>query len=132
MENMKRVLCTGAGGPAGINFVMSLRAAPEKMFIVGTEANEHYVHLATTEKKYSVPRAIDPTYIDSLNEIIRKEKIEFLHAQPDVEVEVVSENREKIHANTFFAFKGSGESVPGQVGIGEDLAQKEHTRGENR
>jgi len=107
MENGKRVLCTGAGGPAGINFTMSLRLAPEKIFIVGTEANEHYLHLASTERRYLVPRAVDPRYIDSLNEIIRKEKIEFLHAQPDVEVEVVSENREKIHANLFLPSKAS-------------------------
>jgi len=104
---MKRTLCTGAGGPAGINFVMSLRLAPEKMVVVGTEANEHYLHLAPTEKKYLVPRAIDPSYIDSLNEIIRKEKIEFLHAQPDVEVEAVSENREKIQANVFLPSKAA-------------------------
>jgi biotin carboxylase len=105
--NVKRILCTGAGGPAGINFVMSLRLAPEKMFIVGTEANEHYLHLASTEKKYRVPRATDPRYIDSLNEIIRKEKVEFLHAQPDVEVEAVSENREKIRANVFLPSKAA-------------------------
>ncbi len=107
MTRMKRVLCTGAGGPAGINFVMSLRLAPEKMFIVGTEANEYYLHLASTEKKYRVPRAIDPSYIDSLNEIIHKENIEFLHAQPDVEVEAVSENREKIRANVFLPSKAA-------------------------
>lgn len=107
MEHEKRVLCTGAGGPAGINFIMSLRLAPEKIFIVGTEANDHYLHLASTERKYLVPRAIDPSYIDSLNEIINKEKIEFLHAQPDVEVEVVSENREKLHANTLLPSKSS-------------------------
>ena len=39
--SMKRILCTGAGGPAGINFVKSLQVAPEKMFIVGTESNEY-------------------------------------------------------------------------------------------
>ena len=104
---MKRILCTGAGGPAGINFVMSLLLAPEKIVVVGSEANENYIHLAPTEKKYLVPRALDPKYIDSLNEIIREEKIEFLHAQPDVEVEAVSENREKIHANTFLPSKAA-------------------------
>jgi glutathione synthase/RimK-type ligase-like ATP-grasp enzyme len=102
---VKRILCTGAGGPAGINFVMSLRLAPEKMFIVGTEANEYYLHLAPTKKRYQIPRAKDPSYVDKLNEIIRKEKIDFLHAQPDVEVEVVSEKREKINANTFLPSK---------------------------
>lgn len=104
---MKRILCTGAGGPAGINFVMSLRAAPEKMFIVGTEADEHYLHLASTDKKVLIPRAKDPNYIQKLNEIIAKEKIEFLHAQPDVEVKVVSENREKINANVFLPSKNA-------------------------
>jgi len=102
---VKRILSTGAGGPAGINFVMSLRIAPEKMFIVGTEASHYYLHLAPTDKQYLVPKAKEPSYIDKLNEIIRKEKIDFLHAQPDVEVEVVSENREKIEANVFLPSK---------------------------
>jgi carbamoylphosphate synthase large subunit len=104
---MKRILCTGAGGPAGINFVMSLQLAPEKMVVVGTEANEHYLHLVSTEKKYLLPRAKDTSYVDRLNEIIRKEWVEFLHAQPDVEVEAVSENREKLEANVFLPSKAA-------------------------
>jgi len=82
-----------------------LRTAPEKMFIVGTEANEYFIHLATTDSKYPVPRATEPGYIDSLNEIISKEKIQFLHAQPDIEVTVISENREKLRAPTFLPSK---------------------------
>jgi len=102
---VKRIMCTGAGGPAGINFTMSLRIAPEEMFLVGTEANEHYLHLARTDKQYPIPRAKETGYIDKLNEIIRREKIDFLHAQPDVEVEVISEKREKIAANVFLPSK---------------------------
>jgi biotin carboxylase len=102
---MKRILCTGAGGPAGINFVKSLLIAPEEMTVVGTEASEHYLYLMPTKTKYLVPRAIDPAYIDRLNEIIRKEKIDFLHAQPDVEVEAISENREKLEAPVFLPSK---------------------------
>jgi predicted ATP-grasp superfamily ATP-dependent carboligase len=100
-ENVKRILVTGAGGPAGINFVMSLRVVPERIFIAGTEASEYYLHLAPTAKRYLVPRAKETGYIDRLNEIICGDKIEFLHVQPDVEVEVVSENREKIETNVF-------------------------------
>ncbi len=102
---MKRVLCTGAGGPAGINFVKSLTVSPEKLYIVGTEASDYYLHTMPTENKYLVPKAKDPSYIDRLNEIIRKEKIDFLHAQPDVEVEIVSEKREKIEAPVFLPSK---------------------------
>ena len=104
---MKRIMCTGAGGPAGINFTMSLRIAPEKLFVVGTEANAHFLHLASTNVKYLVPRAKDPSYVDRLNVVIRKEKIEFLHPQPDVEVETVSENREKIEAKVFLPSKSA-------------------------
>jgi carbamoyl-phosphate synthase large subunit len=102
---MKKVLCTGAGGPAGINFIMSLRIAPEKIYVVGTEADEYFMHLAPTDKQYLIQKAKDRGYIDRLNSIIEKEKIEFLHAQPDVEVKVVSENREKIKANVFLPSK---------------------------
>lgn len=104
---MKKILCTGAGGPAGINFTMSLRVAPEKMCLVGTDSNKYYMHLAITDEKYLVPRAKDSNYIDKLNEIIAKEKIEFFHAQPDVEVEVISEKREKLNAIMFLPSKAA-------------------------
>src|SRR4030042_416008 len=102
---MRRILVTGSGGPAGINFISSLRIAPEQMFIVGTEANQHFIHLATTDIKYVIPRAAEPDYISKLNEIVHKEKIEFLHAQPDIEVEVVSANREKLDAPVYLPSK---------------------------
>jgi len=102
---MKRILVTGAGGPAGINFIKSLKIAPEKTFIVGTEASEHFIHLAPTEKKYVIPKAKETNYIDKLNETIHKEKAEFIHPQPDIEVAAVSENREKLEANVFLPSK---------------------------
>ncbi len=102
---MKKIVVTGAGGPAGINFIMSLRLAPEKIFIVGTEANANFIYLAPTDKRYLISRAEEEGYIDRLNEIIRKEKAEFLHAQTDIEVAVISENREKIEANMFLPSK---------------------------
>jgi carbamoyl-phosphate synthase large subunit len=102
---MKRIMVTGAGGPAGINFVMSLKIAPEKIFIVGTEVNKYFFHLAPVDKRHLVPKASDPKYIDALNEIVEKEKVEFVHAQPDVEVATISENREKLKAKVFLPAK---------------------------
>ena len=104
-QEMKRILVTGAGGPAGINFVNSLRIAPERMYIVGTEANGCFIYLASTDKKYLIPRAIETDYINKLNEVIRNEHVEFVHAQPDIEVAAVSENREKIEAVCFLPAK---------------------------
>jgi biotin carboxylase len=102
---MKKILVTGAGGPAGINFIMSLRIAPEKIFLVGTEANEYFIHLASVDKRYLVPKATEANYIDGLIEVIRREHVEFVHAQPDIEVAVISENREKLGANVFLPSK---------------------------
>jgi carbamoyl-phosphate synthase large subunit len=104
---MKRILATGAGGPAGINFVKSLQIAPEKLFIAGTEADPYFLHMIPTEKKYLIPKAKKPDYIDKINEIIRKEHIEFFHAQTDIEVEVASENREKLEAPVFLPSKNA-------------------------
>ncbi|MEM2971958.1 MAG: hypothetical protein QW270_06000 [Candidatus Bathyarchaeia archaeon] len=105
LMRMKRILVTGAGGPAGVNFVMSLRIAPEKMFVVGTEADEYFIHLTPVEKRYLVPKATEANYVDRLNEIVRREGIEFIHAQPDVEVAVISENRERLEARVFLPSK---------------------------
>lgn len=101
----KKVLVTGAGGPASINFIRSLHLAPEKISIIGTEANEYSYYLSPAERIYLIPRADSPGFIDALNEIIRKEKIDFLHAQTDPEVKAVSENREKVAAAVFLPSK---------------------------
>lgn len=102
---MKRVLITGAGGPAAINFIMSLKIAPEKFYLVGTDTNDYNVCLAPTDSAHIVPKAAETGYIDAVNEIIRKERVEFVHPQPDLEVRVISENRERLEANVFLPTK---------------------------
>lgn len=88
-----------------MNFINSLRDAPEKMYLVGTDINKYHLGWAKTDKKYLVPPFDHPEYIDKLNELIEKEKIEFVHAQPDGEVRLLSENREKIKARLYLPKK---------------------------
>lgn len=102
---MRKILVTGAGGPAGINFVSSIRIAPERILVVGTEANQYLTHLAPTDSIHVIPRASGTGYIDKLNEVISEEHVEFVHPQPDVEVSAVSENREKVKAAVFLPSK---------------------------
>lgn len=99
---MKRVLVTGAGGSPAVNFTRSLRKAPEDIYIVGTDFDKYYLMRAEVDKRYLVPAANDPLYIDALNKIIDDEQIEFIHAQNDTEVNVLSANRDKLHAKTLF------------------------------
>lgn len=102
MPRVKRILVTGSGGAASYNFIESLRKNPnkEKFYIVGTDSNPYHLKLAKVNKKYIVPPPIHPEYIDYLNDIIKKEKIDFLHPQTDKEVKVISENIQKIKTKT--------------------------------
>lgn len=94
---MKNILILGAGGSPATNFVRSLRDAPEKFNLIGTDCNKYYLQRAETDKKYLIPPATDKNYFNVLNEIIKQEKIDFLHAQNDIEIPIISENREKIN-----------------------------------
>jgi len=101
----KRILITGAGGSPATNFVRSLRAAPEKMELVGTDCNKYYLMRVETDKKFLIPLAKEGDYLDVLNQIIEENRLEFLHVQNDVEMSVISENREKLDINKFLPSK---------------------------
>lgn len=103
---MKRILVTGAGGTPSFNFVRALRSTAENLYIVGTDSNKYHIHLARdVDKKYVVPKYDDKEFIEKLNEVAEKESIEFIHAQPDVEVGRISEDREKLNARVFLPDK---------------------------
>lgn len=98
---MKRILVTGAGGSASHNFIDSLRISGEEFYIVGVDTKPYHLELSPVDKRYIVPRASDPGYIPTLNKIIEKEKVEFVHAQPDVEVMELSKQRNHLKAKLF-------------------------------
>ncbi|MCR8463427.1 MAG: ATP-grasp domain-containing protein [Candidatus Korarchaeota archaeon] len=100
MMDERRILVTGCGGPAAINFIRALLEAPEKFHIIGTDAGEWLIHLTPIEKIYKVPKAKSPDYIPELKRIIQQEKIDLLHPQPDVEVEVIVKNLNKLSVKT--------------------------------
>ncbi len=102
---MKRTLVTGAGGSPAVNFTRSLRAAPEKFYLIGTDSSKYYLHRAETDERHLVPGALDQDYLQILSEIIQETKAEFLHVQNDVEMEVISENREKLSIKLFLPSK---------------------------
>ena len=102
---MKRILVTGAGGSPATNFVRSLRAAPEKMFLFGTDCHKYYLMRAETDEKCLIPKASEDDYIDVLNYLIKKNKLEFAHIQNDIEMGIISENREKLKIMTFLPKK---------------------------
>ncbi len=100
-----RILVTGAGGPAGINFVECLRMSKRPFHIVGADINRWHLELPRVDDRYVVPRADNDRYVPTLKRIIDREEIDVLHAQPDVEVEVISEHRDEFEARMFLPSK---------------------------
>ena len=96
-----RILITGAGGSAAYNFYDALKLAFDDLYTVGADARPQHLELIDVDKKYIVPLVTDPTYIDTINKIIEKEKIDFVHPQPDVEVNFLSKHADKINAKIF-------------------------------
>lgn len=102
---MKNVLVLGCAGSAGLNFVKAVQHAGDDIRIVGVELNEYFVELSTADRKYLLEREQTPEgvrgYIEDINRIIEREDIDFVHAQPDPEVAILSTNRDRVNAATF-------------------------------
>lgn len=100
---LKRIIVTGAGGPAGVNFINSLRVAPEKFYIIALDSNPFHLEWAKADEKFVMEKSDnEKVYFKKLKEIIKKTKADFVHAQPDNEVRIIAENRDKLEARTFF------------------------------
>ena len=98
---MKRILITGAGGAPSTNFVRSLRSASEKFYLVGCDANPYYLMRAETDARYLVPTVHDKNFLPLIKNIIRTERIEFIHIQNDDEIGWFSKYRNRIPAKLF-------------------------------
>ncbi|MEM2875349.1 MAG: ATP-grasp domain-containing protein, partial [Candidatus Bathyarchaeia archaeon] len=65
----------------------------------------YHLVMSKADKTLLVPNAANDSYLEAINEIISSEKIDFIHPQTDIEVRVISENREKISAKVLLPSK---------------------------
>jgi hypothetical protein len=98
---VKTILATAAGGPSTLSFTRSLRDAdPDRtrFRLIGTDCDAYNIHRSEVDASYLCPRATDPAYIPFLRHLIQKEKVDFLHSQPEIEAYTIGKNREAILA----------------------------------
>jgi len=96
---MKRILATACGGPSTLSFTRSLRDADSdrrKYYIVGTDCDKFNIHRGEVDRRYLCPKADDKNYISFIKEIIQREKIDFLHSQPEIEAFTIGSHRHEI------------------------------------
>jgi carbamoyl-phosphate synthase large subunit len=119
---VKRILVTGAGGPAATNFIRSLRLAAEPFHIVGTDANAFHLALSQADVNYELPLVSDPAYLGELNRLIEREDIGFVHAQPDVEVHFLSRQRHEVRARMLLPSEATIEVCADKLALAQCLA----------
>lgn len=124
IRNTKKIMVMGAGGTAGINFIECLRMSKDSYYIVGCDINVWHLELTNVDARYVVPYSIEPGYIEAVNEIIRKEQIDFIHAQPDMEVEIISENRERLESRYLLPSKETIRICRDKMTTNEILSRK--------
>ena len=105
MKAPHRILVTGAAGAPALNYVRSLRQAPEPFHLIGVDCSAFHLPTAETDERHLVPRADDPDYISVLNDIARESGAELIFAQPDAEIRVLSGRREELAAPTLLPRK---------------------------
>jgi carbamoyl-phosphate synthase large subunit len=95
---MKKILIGGAGGAPSEGVIKSLLLSKDKEEIIGMGSVPSDLALSHAEKKYIVPYANDPKYKDELLKILKKEKLDLIHFQNDLEVYHASLIRDDIQA----------------------------------
>lgn len=97
----KKILVEGSGGPAGIGFCRSLRTHRPKFWILGTDTNPYYLLRSVVDKQVFLSKMSEKKSVNRLNKLIDDFKIDFIHAQPDQSVRLISKNRKKLNCNLF-------------------------------
>ena len=96
----KRVLVTGAGGLAGVNFARALRISSMRYYLVGTDFNRYHILYPDVDARYLTPRHSDRLFVSRLSEIVKKERVDFVHPQPSSEAYVISSKRKSVPCRT--------------------------------
>jgi carbamoyl-phosphate synthase large subunit len=96
MELVKKVLITGIGGNVGQGIIRNINTDFPEIYIVGVNVDEFSAGNHLCDAFYKVPYAVDVTYIDTINEIVKKEGIELIIPSTDYEVHELSKHKNQL------------------------------------
>jgi biotin carboxylase len=96
-----RVLLLGAGGTAGQNFTRALHLAGGYE-VVGTDMNAYRLEACGADRTWQLPGCTTEQYPCLVADLVRELTIDFVHAQPDMEVEALVRHADAYYpARTF-------------------------------
>lgn len=91
-----RVLLTGVGCPGAHALISNLKLQDKSIFILGTNANEQAIGRWLCDDFAVVPWAYDENYIDSIINLVKKNKIDIVFPQTSWEMFHLSKAAKKI------------------------------------
>ena len=95
MEDL-RVLVTAAGNVYMPGTLACLKNNGERnIYLVGADMSDDSTILKMCDAAYQVPRGKDPSYADALLDICEKEKVDIVLPIMSVELNALSENKER-------------------------------------
>jgi carbamoyl-phosphate synthase large subunit len=89
---MINVLILGAGGPAGINLARCLRMSKHALRLIGADMSPFRLQLPDLDVRCRVDSCRAAIYHEQVSDIVRREHVDFVFAQPDVEVLELARN----------------------------------------
>jgi hypothetical protein len=98
---VKRILLSEAGGTLTRNVVASLRAAPERIHIIGVSSNPYELAVSDCDEAFLIPPAADARFIPAVTEVARRTGATFLHSQHDGVIKVLSKHRRDLPVHMF-------------------------------
>ena len=91
-----RVLLTGVGCPGAHALISNLKLQDKNIFILGTNANEQAIGRWLCDDFAVVPWAYDENYVDSIINLVKKNKIDIVFPQTSWEMFHLSKAAERI------------------------------------
>ena len=91
-----RVLLTGVGCPGAHALISNLKLQDKSIFILGTNANEQAIGRWLCDDFAVVPWAYDENYVDSIINLVKKNKIDIVFPQTSWEMFHLSKAAERI------------------------------------
>lgn len=99
---MIKILLLGCGGNAGINFIKSVKLSNDKIFCYGVDIDEYNILRSHCDKNFLLKKNFsEKKKIDFLKKIIKKYNIDFVHAQPDIEVKFLLKHKKEFKNKIF-------------------------------
>ncbi|WP_255149579.1 ATP-grasp domain-containing protein [Halorarius halobius] len=92
------VLIPGAGGPAAVGAIQSLRRAGFDGRIVATDASKRSAGLHLADEGYTVPRADDEAFFDAAFDLIVNEGVDVILPTSGFDIEPYARHRDQLRA----------------------------------